>query len=190
MLAEAMKIELLLQQTTSAYQWTNDLLDSLPYSCWQTLPPVLETNALWQAGHLLVSFYFNSILVIRGHQSTILQTVPLKLYSQLFTQANPALAVNQVDPDQLFNHMRTMQKHSIEIIKSVKEDELYTDLLPTQIVHPVAKTKLEALDWNIKHTLWHCGQIALITRVVHKRHEFNLIVNINLVLRPNQSNFF
>ncbi|WP_216824389.1 hypothetical protein [Emticicia sp. TH156] len=37
-----------------------------------------------------------------------------------------------------------------------------------------SKTKFEALDWNIKHTLWHCRQIGLLKRVVDKRYDFGL----------------
>lgn len=171
-----MKTDLLLNQTTNAYQWTNNLLNSLPADCWPTLPPVIETNALWQAGHLLVSIYFNTMVVIKGHQPGIFQSMPLKLYSQLFTQATPASAMNQVEPQQLFEHLKTMQNHSSEIIKSLTEHDLNALLVPGEIVHPVAKTKFEAINWNVNHTFWHCGQIAMIKRVVHKRYRFNLVV--------------
>lgn len=170
----AMRAELLLQQTANAYKWTDNLLNDLSYVRWQTLPQVIESNILWQVGHLTVSIYFNSILVIKGHQTTVLQSMPLRLYSQLFTQATPALAIGQVDPEQIHKHLKRMQKHSIETIELMKDNQLHEELLQIEIVHPVAKTKLEALDWNIKHTLWHCGQIALIKRVVDKRHEFRL----------------
>lgn len=169
-----MKTELLLQQTINAYEWTDNLLNNLPYTHWRMLPQVIESNVLWQVGHLVVSTYYNSILVIKGHQTTVLQSMPLKLYSQLFTQAAPALATGLVDPEQLYKHLKMMQKHSIETIELIKDSQLHEELLQIEIVHPVAKTKLEALDWNIKHTLWHCGQIALIKRVVDKRHEFHL----------------
>lgn len=171
-----MKTDLLLNQTTNAYQWTNKLLESLPADCWPTLPPVIETNALWQTGHLLVSIYFNTMVVIKGHQPGIFQSMPLKLYSQLFTQATPASAMNQVEPQQLFEHLKTMQNHSSEIIKSLTEHDLNALLMPGEIVHPVAKTKFEAINWNVNHTFWHCGQIAMIKRVVHKRYRFNLVV--------------
>ncbi|UEG51365.1 hypothetical protein LLH06_10310 [Mucilaginibacter daejeonensis] len=169
-----MRTELLLQQTTDAYTWTNRLLESLPIEKWEISPPVIGSNALWQAGHLLVSFYYHSILVIRGHQQTILQSIPLKLYGQLFTQDAPATAVGQVNPYQLAEDLKKMQEHSLTIIKTINEEELLTELEPTGFVHPVANNKLGALDWNIKHTLWHCGQLALIKRVIDARYQFDL----------------
>lgn len=169
-----MKAQLLLQQTTDAYAWTKKLLYSIPYEKWETLPPVLETNVLWQAGHLLVSFYYHSILVISGHQPDILQTIPLRLYGQLFTQAAPVESINKVNPKQLFSDLTAMQEHSLNSIAKIAEEELEAALEPTGYPHPVAKTRFEALDWNINHTFWHCGQIGLIKRVVDQRYEFGL----------------
>lgn len=171
-----MKAELLLQQTTDAYNWTNRLLETLPFEKWEISPLVLETNALWQAGHLLVSLYYHSILVIKGHQQTILQTMPLRFYSQLFTKAVPVAAIGEVNPNQLAQDLKMMQEHSLAIIEKLMEEELQADLEPSGFPHPIAKNKLEALDWNIKHTLWHCGQIALLKRVVDSRYEFDLKV--------------
>jgi len=176
MLGKEMKAELLLKQTTDAYTWTNKLLETLPLEKWEISPPVLETNALWQAGHLLVSIYYHSILVIGGHQQTILQTMPLKLYGQLFTHATPAASVGQVNLYQLAEDLKEMQGHSLAMVGKLKEDMLQADLEPTGFPHPVAKNKLEALDWNIKHTLWHCGQLALLKRVIDKRYDFDLEV--------------
>jgi len=45
---------------------------------------------------------------------------------------------------------------------------------PTKRKHPVAKTKFEAISWNIKHTMWHCGQIACIKRLIHGGFDFGL----------------
>ena len=80
--------------------------------------------------------------------------MPLRLYGQLFTQAIPAESAGKVDLHQLFSYLTAMQQHSLDNIAKVNEEELEKDLEPTGYPHPVAKTKFEALDWNIKHTLW------------------------------------
>lgn len=100
--------------------------------------------------------------------------MPLKFYGHLFTQAAPAAAVGQVTPNELVEDLKEIQDHSLAIIGELKEEELQADLEPTGFPHPIAKDKLEALDWNIKHTLWHCGQLALLKRVIDKRYEFDL----------------
>jgi hypothetical protein len=65
-----------------------------------------------------------------------------------------------------------MQGRSLEIIKELAPENLHAALEPTRIPHPIAKTKFESLDWNIKHTMYHCGQIGILKRVVDKRYDF------------------
>jgi hypothetical protein len=171
------QIKILARQTESAYEWTNKLLLAVPHEKWDTTPDVIESNISWQTGHLIVSIYYHSILVITGHQMDMLQQLPLKEYSQLFTNASPANARGKVKPEQLQAHLLFMQQRSIEVITSLYPADLEAELMPVQPLHPVAKNKLEALEWNIQHTLWHCGQISLLKRVVDKRFEFGLQVN-------------
>jgi len=44
----------------------------------------------------------------------------------------------------------------------------------TETKHPIAKNNFEALDGNIKHTLWHCGQLGILKRVLNERFDFGL----------------
>lgn len=66
-------IETLAKQTADAYHWVNRLIDSIPAEKWEEIPAVLETNVTWQIGHLLMSFYYHSILVVTGHQMDVVQ---------------------------------------------------------------------------------------------------------------------
>jgi uncharacterized damage-inducible protein DinB len=67
-----------------------------------------------------------------------------------------------------------MQQKSLAVLTTLLDSELDNALEPTPTPHPIATTKREAIDWNIKHTMYHCGQIGLIKRVVDKRHDFGL----------------
>ncbi len=62
------------------------------------------------------------------------------------------------------------------ILRKQTEDTYRWTLEPTPVAHPVAKTKFEAIDWNIKHTMYHCGQIGILRRIVDKRYDFGLRV--------------
>ncbi|MCK8495480.1 DinB family protein [Spirosoma sp. RP8] len=64
--------EILINQTANAYQWTNKLIETVPLDKWTIIPPTLESNIVWQLGHLIVSHYFHAVLVIRGHQLDLL----------------------------------------------------------------------------------------------------------------------
>lgn len=167
-------LELLSTQTKDAYSWTNKLLTSIPHEKWDLVPDIVESSISWQAGHLIMSFYFHSIMVVAGHQKDILQKIPLREYDGFFTDAAPRDAAAKIDPEVLFDHLQLMQQKSLEVIDNLTEDDLAKELMLSPTLHPIAKNKLEALDWNIKHTMWHCGQIGLIKRVVDERFNFGL----------------
>ena len=168
------EIQILAKQTADAYGWANKVLDTIPYAKWDITPEVIQSNITWQAGHLIISFYYHSIMVIAGHQMEILQKVPMKVYSDLFTNASPAAAVGKADPEALHNHLRYLQQKSMEMIGTLSPGDLERNLVPTPMAHPIAKKKGEALTWNIHHTLWHCGQIGLLKRVIDSRFDFGL----------------
>jgi uncharacterized damage-inducible protein DinB len=170
------EIEILVNQTLNAYEWTNKLLAEIPFDKWEITPNVIKSNIAWQVGHLTVSHYFHSIMVIRGHQMDILQNLPMKEYSELFTASAPQLAVGRATSETLLDGLKMMQQKSVDILRSVSRSELASPLEPTPTPHPIATTKFEAIDWNIKHTMYHCGQIGLLSRVVGKRYDFGLRV--------------
>ena len=165
---------MLARQTDNAYTWANKLLLSIPHEKWDKTPDVIVSNISWQTGHLIVSLYYHSILVIVGHQMDILQLVPLKEYSQHFTNAAPLDVKGKFKPDNLQAHLLFMQQWSLDVIKLLSPADLEAELMPVQPQHPIAKNKREALEWNIQHTMWHCGQIGLLKRVVDKRFDFGL----------------
>ena len=89
------EIEILVNQTLNAYEWVNRLLAEIPLNKWEIIPDVIESNVNWQVGHLIVSHYFHSVMVIKGHQMDILQTIPMREYSDLFTTSAPMLAIGK-----------------------------------------------------------------------------------------------
>lgn len=98
----------------------------------------------------------------------------MKEYDEYFTTSSPELTIGKVDSKTLFEQLDYIQKSSLSIIDNLKSEELYHPLEPSPIPHPIAKNKLEALDWNVKHTMYHCGQIGILKRIVTKRHDFGL----------------
>ncbi|WP_336518203.1 DinB family protein [Pollutibacter soli] len=166
--------DILITQTLDTYQWTNTFLNSIPFEKWDITPGILETNVTWQAGHLIMSNYYHSIMVVAGHQMDVLKMVPLKEYNAFFTDGSPMVCVGKTKPEELLEYLKIVQEKSIHILENLSPDDLDHALEPTPIPHPIAKIKREALDWNIKHTMYHCGQIGLLKRVIHERYDFGL----------------
>lgn len=168
------QVEVLLKQTEDAYGWVNRLIGSIPYDQWDVTPEIIQSNVSWQAGHLLMSFYFHSVMVISGHQMDIIRQIALKDYDEAFTTGNPENIAGKYKPDQLMRQLMLVELKSLELIESLSENDLRNSLHPTSVPHPIASNKFEALDWNIKHAMWHCGQLGVLKRIVHERFDFGL----------------
>lgn len=168
------RIDILTQQTQDAYAWANKIADAIPYDLWNKIPENLDTNITWQAGHLTMSIYYQTVMLITGHQPDIISQIPLKEYSQYYTIASAEKSQGKVDPKVLNQQFKLVQKRSLEIIKALKDDQLDLATEPVEREHPFVKTKYESLDWNVKHIMWHCGQMAILKRMLTKRLDFGL----------------
>lgn len=169
-------LNIIVRQTQDAYKWVNKLLEPIPYEDWDNMPPVAESTVSWQVGHLIMSFYYHSVMVIVGHRKEIFSQVPLKEYAPLYTHGSAKNAIDKVDPKVLHQQLKTMQHLSMDTIRSIDEAALVQALEPTNIPHPIANTKFEALDWNVKHTMWHCGQLGMLSRMVNQPYSFEMNV--------------
>ena len=168
------QVEMLSHQTQDAYDWASKLINTIPLEKWDEIPKNMLSSVSWQTGHLTISIYYHSIMVIKGHQMDLLQKIPVKEYNELYNQTQAQDTIGKMKPENLLNDLKQMQSKSLEIINQLQDENLNTSLEPTQAPHPIAKNKFEALDWNIKHTMWHCGQLAVLKRIVDKRYDFGL----------------
>lgn len=168
-------ITILTTQTQNAYDWFNKLVFSVPKEQWKDSPNVMETNIAWQVGHQIISHYYHIMMATTGHQKEILEQIPIKQYADWYTFNSTASQTdNKETIESLEKNLLLMQQKSIEVIKELSPNLLEQELEPLEPAHPVAKTKFEAIDWNIKHTLWHCGQIAMLKRVINEPYSFGL----------------
>ena len=168
-------VQLLHKQTEDTYRWVHKLIDTVPDTEWFKTPDELNTNIAWQVGHLVISLYYHTVLVIKGHQSDIMQQIPLRNYSEHYTFAGtPKDIVTIFTPEELKNHLTIIEKKSLQIINELSIDELSEGLVPGKMEHPVAQNKLEAINWNIQHTMWHCGQLAMLKRVLGDPYTFTI----------------
>ncbi|QCX00718.1 DinB family protein [Aggregatimonas sangjinii] len=167
---------LLLKQTKDAHIWTNKLIDSVPIENWDDTPNTLASNISWQIGHLIISEYYHSILVVSGFDEEITQKIDLKTHNQRYGyESVPAKQVGHNDGAVLREQLHFMQHKVIQNVSALTLKDLESKVeQPIKQKHPVAITKLDAVSWNIKHTMWHCGQIATIKRLIHGGFDFGL----------------
>lgn len=102
------------------------------------------------------------------------ETIPMRKYDRLFTTSSPKKHWEKQSPEALRNNLTIMQKRSIEVFDSLRAENLDCALYSTDVQHSMAKTKFDALDWNIKHAMWHCGQLGILVRIAGERFNFGL----------------
>ena len=167
--------QILTKQTKDAYDWTNKLIVAVPTEKWDILANGIESSLSWQMGHQIVSIYYHTIMTTVGHIPELIEDLNLREYTKKCgydTHAKDMVGV--FEPNQLLAHLKQMQGRSLGIIESLSENDLHEAVKPTKVPHPIAKTKFEAIDWNVKHTMWHCGQIATWKRMVDRPQDYGL----------------
>ena len=160
------------RQTQDAYSWALKLVDSIPVEKWEEYPSGVETTVNWQIGHLIMSYYFHAVMCLAGHKKEVFAVVPLKEYDAYFNRGNPLASIGKINSENLNDQLRYVQDLSLSVIGELQDSDLSKPLEPTKFPNPVAKTKFEAIDWNIKHSMWHCGQLGLLKRAIDKRYDF------------------
>lgn len=169
------EIQLLSKQTENAFAWTHKLMDSVPEENWELIAEGVGSNISWQVGHLIVSIYYHSIMTTVGHMPELLEKMDLRFYTKLCGYDTFAQEMKgYCTPEKLKSDLERMQNKSLEVINSLSVDDLWQRVERTKVPHPVAQTKFEAIDWNVKHTMWHCGQMATIKRMVDQPYDYGL----------------
>ncbi|MDC6364531.1 MULTISPECIES: DinB family protein [Flavobacteriaceae] len=168
-------VQILTKQTENAFEWTNKLIVSVPFEKWEILANGIDSNLSWQVGHQIISIYYHTMMTTVGHIPELIEKLDLRKYTKSCGYDTLAKdMVGQTNPQQLQEDLEYMQGQSLKIIKSLSENDLQEAVEPTKVPHPVATTKFDAIDWNIKHTMWHCGQIATWKRIVDHAHDFGV----------------
>lgn len=169
------EIQILTKQTENAFEWTNKLVASVPTEKWDIIADGIGSNISWQVGHQIISIYYHTIMTTVGHIPELIEKLKLRKYTELCNYDTHAKnMIGKTSPKELKEHLKYMQGKSLEVIESLTESDLWKAVKPTKMPHPVAKTKFEAIDWNIKHTMWHCGQNGMLKRIVHHPHDFGM----------------
>ncbi|HEX9649012.1 MAG TPA: DinB family protein [Cyclobacteriaceae bacterium] len=154
-------------QTIESRKLVKSLLNELPAGKWYETPAGINSNIAWQAGHLVISQYFNAIIVVKGSNKEIQENIPLRQYAIWFAMgSNPTELKEEFTPDVFNKHLDFVAAVAQKVLFSLSEDDLSRPLEPSKMPHPIAKNKLEALSWHFKHEIWHCGQIAMIRRAI------------------------
>ena len=135
----------------------------IPDDRWHEMPTGLDTNLIWQAGHVLISQYFAPVVVLFGSQSAVKEKISIKEYASLFGLGSDPKNSQQFSksPSELRDDLAFMHGLTLDLLKNYDYSLLSK---PPLREHPVGNTQGACLDWSIQHEMWHAGQLAMLRK--------------------------
>ncbi len=161
--------EFILEQMATVRSRSKALIGEVPQNLWLETPPVIESNIDWQVGHLIVSQYYNMVVVVTGRNPRFADIIPLKQYLINYALGSKPTTTNEgkPSPEEHLRYLDATDEFCRAEFQNLPEEDLDNPLEPAKHEHPVAKTKYEAGNWCFQHEMWHCGQISLIKRTIN-----------------------
>lgn len=146
---------------------TMKMLQAVDAELWYTIPEGIDSSIAWQAGHLIISQYFNGIACVTGPDKSLKELFPIRDYATMYGISSDPKAEFDLRPskEEFLQQLEGLQTHLLQLWSSL-DDAILTE--PSVLPHPAYKTKGECLNWTALHETWHLGQIAMIRRGLGK----------------------
>lgn len=167
--------ELLKKQTIETFNWTNKLLEDIAHEMWFVSPEIIDTNFAWQIGHLTLSQYYYTIVLLNGPNKELAEKTNMKKYSALFSNGLKRNELNpEVTVEELKENWNLMHLQTIETLDNLQVQDLNNEIFKMPKPHPFIKTKEDSISWSIQHIMWHCGQMGILKRIIDKPLDFGM----------------
>ncbi len=156
------RIQTVLQQLDFARKYTNQRLESIPQEQWFTIPPNGVSHIGWQVGHIAMAEYRLCLERMRGRTEADELLIPFD-FLQEFARGSTARPAGKYSAQQIREIYDAVHERVLRELPSLRDEELD---LPPVVEHPLLKTRWECLAYAPLHEMIHCGQIALIRRML------------------------
>lgn len=182
-------INLLKNQTIDSHKWVDNIISQFPEDKWFETPEIIETSLAWQIGHLTLSIYYYNVVLIGSPQENISNEINVKKYSEFFMSGEKRNEIQiEFTREIILKNWNLLKVKAIEFISKLSDKELNNEIFKLPNEHPFAKIKEDAISWNIKHTMWHCGQIATLQRIVDKPFDITIQTKVEKITKLDRSN--
>jgi hypothetical protein len=140
-------------------------IETIPLSEWFTIPPGGVSHVAWQVGHLTMAQYRLCLERLRPRTAEDESLVPDAFLKMFGRESKPAdiVGITAEELRALFDrvHARVMTE-----MPSYPDADLD---LPALKPHPLFTTRIESLRYAPFHEALHCGQIAIIRRMLGQK---------------------
>jgi hypothetical protein len=156
-----------LEQIEFVRRYTLERLDTVPLGDWFTVPPGGLSHVAWQAGHLALTEYRICLARLRTRTPEDDALFPVDSYMKLFGAGSvPGPAADYPHAAEIRAALDRVHARVLAELPAYPDADLDREPL---IPHPLYATRIASLRYAPLHEMLHCGQIALIRRMLgHK----------------------
>ena len=151
-----------LEQIDFARRYTLDRFESVPLADWFTITPGGVSHVAWQVGHLASSEYRLCLDRLRPRSAADESLISDEFIQMFGREALPA-DVTGYTAEEIRDIAARVHARVMTELPSYPDADL--DLPPLK-PHPLFSTRLAGLRYAPLHEMIHCGQIAMIRRLL------------------------
>ena len=152
-----------LAQIDFARKYNLERIDTVPPADWFTVPPGGVTHVAWQVGHLAFAEYRLCLERLRPRTADDERLIPDAFIAMFRREALPA-DVTGFPAEHIRAVLDRVHARVMEELPSYPDADL--DLAPLQLPHPLFTTRIGGLRYAPLHEMIHCGQVAMIRRLL------------------------
>jgi hypothetical protein len=156
-----------LEQIAFVRRYTVERLDTVPLGDWFTVPPGGVSHVAWQAGHLALTEYRICLVRLRPRLPEDEALFPVDAFMKLFgAGSTPGPAADYPPAAEIRAGLDRVHARVLAELPAYPDADLDREPL---IPHPLYATRIASLRYAPLHEMLHCGQIAMIRRMLgHK----------------------
>jgi hypothetical protein len=161
------RLAVALEQIDFARRYTRERIETVPLAEWFTVPPSGVTNMAWQVGHLAMAEYRLCLERLRPRTADDANLISDKMLLAFGRDSVPASSA-----DSGFRAEETLAVFDRVHARMLEELPGYVDAdldLPPLKPHRYFQTRIGGLRYAPLHEMIHCGQIALIRRMLGQK---------------------
>ncbi len=151
-----------LAQIDFARQYTLARVETIDLSDWFTIPSGCVSHLAWQVGHIAMAKYRICLERLRPRTTEDEQLIPDDFLKTFARESAPDTVIG-FNASQIRAIYDSVHARVLAELPECPETDL--DLAPL-IPHPLFKTRMAGLVYAPLHEMIHCGQIAIIRRML------------------------
>jgi hypothetical protein len=155
-----------LDQIALARRYNLERVETVPFHQWFTIPPGNVSHVAWQVGHIAASEYRLCLERLRPRTAADEVLMPDAFLKTFARESLPA-AETGFTPAEIRAVFDRVHARVMEELPSYPDADL--DLPPLLKPHPWFGTRIAGLRYAPLHEMIHCGQIAMIRRMLGQK---------------------